>query len=146
MRSGMKKVANILSSFETRLSYILIVLLTVILSVASAARDNSHIRVGLIDMFVSPRTLKFINYIADVIVIIFNIIIVWFGVQLMISSVTYGEKTPATNIPMAIIYAVIPICFALMVFRILGYTSKDIFGKSDVIKGRVKDLPSAVSE
>lgn len=159
----MNRIARFFSNFETRLSYFLIVLLTIILSiqivnryifstsfvwleeiarisfvwliyfcVASAARENDHIRVGLIDMFVSPATLRIINYIADALVVGFNLVIVWYGVQLMISSITYGDKTPVTNIPMTIIYAVIPFCFALMVFRILGYTIRDLQGKSPV--------------
>lgn len=152
----MKRVASFFSNFESRLSYFLIVLLTIILSVqivnryifstsfvwleeiarisfvwliyfsvASAARENDHIRVGLIDMFVSPATLKIINYIADALVVGFNLVIVWYGIQLMISSVTYGDKTPVTDIPMAIIYSVIPFCFALMTIRILGYAIRD---------------------
>ena len=172
----MRKVADFFSNFETRLSYVLIVLLTVILSVqilnryifstsfvwleeiarisfvwliyfsvASAARENSHIRVGLIDMFVSPKVVRRLNYLADALVIVFNLVIVWFGVKLVLSSVTYGDKSPVTDIPMGFIYAVIPFCFALMIFRILGYTIRDIFGNSDN-DSTDKDLHSAVSE
>ena len=155
----MKKTLEFLRTFEQTFSYVLIVLLTVLLStqvinryvfstsfvwveeiarisfvwliyfcVASAARENRHIRVGLIDMFLPPAAIKFITYVADALVIIFNIFIVWFGVKLMISTFGYGEKTPVTNIPMALIYAVIPFCFALMVIRMLDYNIRDIFG------------------
>lgn len=170
----MNKVAEFLSNFETRLSYFLIVLLTVILSVqivnryifstsfvwleeiarisfvwliyfsvAAAARENDHIRVGIIDMFVSPKTLRWINYLADFLVIIFNIVIVWFGIQLIISSITYGDRTPVTDIPMGFIYAVIPFCFALMIVRILGYTFQDFFRMSKIDSDAAnKDLQS----
>ena len=174
--AGMKKIAEFLSDFETRLSYVLIVLLTVVLSVqilnryifstsfvwleeiarisfvwliyfsvASAARENSHIRVGLIDMFVSPKVVRGLNYLADALVIVFNLVIVWFGIQLIISSITYGNKTPVTDIPMGFIYAVIPFCFALMIFRILGYTYRDTIGGPDKDTTN-KDMHSSASE
>ena len=172
----MRKVADFFSDFETRLSYVLIVLLTVVLSVqilnryifstsfvwleeiarisfvwliyfsvASAARENSHIRVGLIDMFVSPKIVRGLTYLADALVIVFNLVIVWFGIELIISSITYGDKSPVTDIPMGFIYAVIPFCFALMIFRILGYTFRDIFGKPDKDTTNIKSR-SSVSE
>ena len=45
-------------------------------------------------------------------------------------TIEFNDKTPVTNIPMGIIYAVIPFCFALMAFRILGYNMKQVFNKS----------------
>jgi C4-dicarboxylate transporter, DctQ subunit len=98
--------------------------------VASAARENSHIRVGLIDMFVPASWVRILNYIADALVIGFSLIIVWFGIELMLSTIAYGEKTSVTNIPMAVIYAVIPFCFALMVIRIVDYNFRQLTGRS----------------
>ena len=157
----MKKVWKFLLTFERTLSYVLVILLTVILftqiinryifstsfvwleeiarisfvwliyfCVASAARENSHIRVGLIDMFVPESWVRVLNYMADVLVIGFSLIIVWFGIELMLSTMAYGEKTSVTNIPMAVIYAVIPFCFALMVIRIVDYNFRQLTGRS----------------
>ena len=94
-------------------------------SVASAARENAHIRVGLIDLILQPAAIRIIDYFADALVIGFNIVIVWLGIELMRSSIAFGDKTPVTDIPMPVIYAVIPFCFALMAFRILGYNFRD---------------------
>lgn len=157
----MKKLRNFLLTFERTFSYVLVILLTVILStqiinryifstsfvwleeiaricfvwliyfcVASAARENSHIRVGLIDLVVPRSWVRVFDYIADALVIGFSLIIVWLGIELMLSTIAYGEKTSVTEIPMAIIYAVIPFCFGLMVIRIIGYNFRQLRGGS----------------
>jgi len=155
----MKKITQFLSTFERTVSYVLVVLLTLILftqiinryifstsfvwleeiarisfvwliyfSVASAARENAHIRVGIVDLFLPPSVVKLLNYIADGLVIGFSLVIVWLGIDLMRSSIAFGDKTPVTDIPMPVIYAVIPFCFALMAFRVLGYNIGGLFG------------------
>ena len=98
--------------------------------VASAARQNTHIRIGLIDAFEPASVVKVITIFADILVIGFSLFIVWLGFDLIGSTIEFNEKTPVTNIPMGIIYAVIPFCFALMAFRILGYNMKQVFKKS----------------
>lgn len=153
----MNQLRNFLRTFERTLSYVLVVLLTLILftqiinryifstsfvwleeiaricfvwliyfCIASAARENSHIRVGLVDLVVPRSWVRIFDYIADVLVIAFSLIIVWLGIELMLSTIAYGERTSVTEIPMAVIYAVIPFCFALIVIRIIGYNLRQL--------------------
>ena len=105
-------------------------------AVASAARENAHIRVGLIDLFLPPSAVKIVDYAADALVIVFNLVIVWLGIELMRSSIEFGDKTPVTDIPMPVIYAVIPFCFALMAFRILGYNIRSFRNRYQNNEGR----------
>jgi len=98
-----------------RISFVWLVYFTV----AGAARENRHIRIGIIDLFVPPSAVRIINLIADVLVIAFDLAIVWLGILLIESTIEYGDKTPVTDIPMGVIYAVIPFCFALMAFRVI---------------------------
>ena len=84
----------------------------------------------MIDAFVPASVVKVITIFADILVIGFSLFIVWLGFDLIGSTIEFNEKTPVTNIPMGIIYAVIPFCFALMAIRILGYNMKQVFKKS----------------
>ena len=114
--------------------------------VAAAARENSHIRIGLIDMFLPERAIRVVNFIADAIVIAFSFVIVWLGILLMRSTIEFDERTPVTEIPMWIIYAVIPVCFALIAARVLGYNLRDIFGKFQGQADTAEDPPHSYGE
>lgn len=87
-------------------------------AVAGAARENRHVRVGIIDLFLSPRALRVVNFVADGVVFAFSLVVVWLGVELVRSSIRFGDRSPVTEIPMSVIYAVIPFCFALIAFRV----------------------------
>jgi len=87
-------------------------------AVAGAARENRHVRVGIIDMFLSPRALRMVNIVADAVVLAFSLTVVWLGIELVRSSIRFGDRSPVTEIPMSVIYAVIPFCFALIAYRV----------------------------
>jgi len=87
-------------------------------AVAGAARENRHVRVGIIDMFLSPRALRMVNFVADAVVLAFSLTVVWLGIELVRSSIRFGDRSPVTEIPMSVIYAVIPFCFALIAYRV----------------------------
>jgi C4-dicarboxylate transporter DctQ subunit len=90
-------------------------------SAASAAKDDRHIRVEIADFFLPARAIKWVTLAADVLVIGFDLMIVWLGILLVWSTIQYGDVTPVTDIPMGLIYAVIPVCFALMAYRALRF-------------------------
>ncbi len=88
-------------------------------SVAGAARANAHVRVALIDRIVPPRAVRILTIFADVISIGFFVIIVWLGIDLVAASNKYGDLSPVTDIPMSLVYSVIPVCFGLIAVRTL---------------------------
>jgi C4-dicarboxylate transporter, DctQ subunit len=90
-------------------------------SAASAAKDDRHIRIEIADLFVPQSALKWMTLVADALVIGFDLVIVWLGILLIHSTIQYGDVTPVTDIPMGLIYAVIPVCFALMAYRALRF-------------------------
>lgn len=98
--------------------------------VASAAREDRHVRVGIVDLFLPEPALRVINHIADFITIGFSLVVVWLGVQLIQASIRYGDTSPVTEIPMWLIYAVIPFCFALIAYRILSVNIRQFRGKA----------------
>jgi len=69
-------------------------------------------------MFRAPRALRVVNLVADAVVFAFSLVVVWLGIALVRSSIRFGDRSPVTEIPMSVIYAVIPFCFALIAFRV----------------------------
>ena len=94
-------------------------------SAAGAAKDDRHIRIEFADLFVPRAAVRWMTLVADALVIGFDLVIVWLGILLIYSTIQYGDVTPVTDIPMGLIYAVIPVCFALMAFRALRYNIKN---------------------
>jgi len=95
-------------------------------AVAGAARANAHIRVGLIDLILPPAAIRVLTVFADVISIGFCVTVVWFGIQLVESSHRYGSVSPVTDVPMSLVYSVIPVCFTLIAIR----TTQAIFAET----------------
>lgn len=112
--------------------------------VASAARENRHIRIGLIDMFLPKSAIRIVNFIADGIVICFSLIIAWFSLVLIQTTIDFDEKTAVTEFPMWIIYSVLPFCFTLIAVRMLNYNIRDLLGKPQ--KQVDEDSPTAFGD
>ena len=95
-------------------------------AIAIAAKENRHIRVNVINMFLSATSLKIATLFADALWVGFNLIMTWLGIVLIKSTIQYEYRSPVTEIHMGIIYFVIPFCFALMAFRVIIYNIKSI--------------------
>lgn len=93
-------------------------------SAAGATRDDRHIRIEILDLFLGPRALKWVTLFADILTIGFDLVIVWLGILLVRSAIQYGEVTSVTNIPMGFIYVVIPACYALMAYRLFHFNMR----------------------
>ncbi len=93
-------------------------------SAAGAARDDRHIRIEIVDLFVGPAAVKWVTLVADILTIGFDLVVVWLGILLVQSTVQYGDVTPVTDIPMGIVYAVIPVCYGLMAYRLFRFNMR----------------------
>ena len=94
-------------------------------AVAIAVKENRHVRVGIVDLFLPSIALRYVNLLADLLWVLFNAVMTYFGIVLVESAITYHTRSPVTETPMALIYSVIPFCFALMVVRVIYYNIKN---------------------
>lgn len=99
---------------------------------ASAAREDRHIRIEIADLFLGPSGIRAVTLIADILVIGFDLVMVWFGIMLVQSTIQYGDRSPVTDIPMGLIYAVIPVCFALMALRLFRFNMRKFHEDSQI--------------
>ena len=96
------------------------------LSVSYITGKNSHIRVQILDLFVNKKYIRTIDIAMDFLWLAFNLLMTYYGVQLVLSVVRYPFKTPILDISMAYPYAIIPIAFGLMTIRLATNIYKDI--------------------
>ena len=88
------------------------------LSVSYITGRNSHIRVQILDLFTPKRYIQHVDICMNFLWLAFNVLMTYYGIQLVLSVIQYPFKTPILDISMAYPYAIIPIAFGLMTIRL----------------------------
>ena len=89
------------------------------LTMGMGVRYASHISVDAVYAFASPRTAKFLQIGAACLGLIFAVVLVWYGSRLVMNTSRMGQLSPAMQIPVGYIYAVIPGAATFMALRYL---------------------------
>lgn len=80
-------------------------------------RYGAHICVEVLPLMVGPRFDKHVKYLAAILGAIFALTLVYYGTRLFINTYNMGQLSPAMRIPVAYIYAMIPISGTFMFLR-----------------------------
>jgi len=88
------------------------------LSISYVTGQNSHIRVQILDFLLPEKWIQRVDFFMNLIWLAFNILMTFYGVQLVLSVVRFPFKSTILDISMAIPYAIIPIAFGLMTVRL----------------------------
>ena len=92
------------------------------LSSSLAAANRSHIRVTAQLLLLPKRFRIWVIVFADVIWVIFNVIVTYHSITMVINAFRFVYLSPSLKLNMAIMFLVIPFSFALMTIRIIvGY-------------------------
>ena len=87
---------------------------------AIAIRENGHIRVEAVYMLLSPRNALLARIGADVISLLFCLVMVRLGFIVSATLWSVGQTSATLELPMGLVYGVIPVGFALMAVRQAG--------------------------
>ena len=88
------------------------------LSVSYITGKNSHIRVKILDLFTPAKYIHYVDLCMNFLWLGFNVLMTYYGIQLVLSVVQYPFKTPILDISMAYPYAILPLAFGLMTIRL----------------------------
>ena len=80
-------------------------------------RYSAHICVEVLPLMAGPRFATLIKYVAAILGAVFALSLVYYGARLFINTNSMGQLSPAMRIPVAYIYASIPISGAFMFLR-----------------------------
>ncbi len=84
-----------------------------------AVRKGRHICVDALHDALPPKPALCVAIIADVLFLIFAIIVAIFGFEVLARILDSGQQSPAMGVSMGTIYSALPIGFVLIVFRLL---------------------------
>ena len=89
-----------------------------LLGASLAVEHRTHFGFDQVTGKLAPRMKKAVEVGARVVVLTFAILLIATGVALM--DLTMGERSPALNLPVALVYAAVPVSGALMVIHMLA--------------------------
>ena len=85
-----------------------------------AVERRAHFGFDRVTKDLTPRTKRVANAFAEAVVLMFSLLLVFTGLLLM--ELTIGERSSALNLPIALVYAAVPVSGVLMVIHMLaGY-------------------------
>lgn len=85
--------------------------------------DNAHFCVDFFVTKCSPFVQKILKYLSFVLVALFSVILIYFGIKLMLSNI--NRISPAMGIPMYYIYTIFPINGILVILHLIESIWKD---------------------
>lgn len=90
-------------------------------------RKSAHIRVDVLDKILGKATQKLLEIIANVLVLAFAAIMLYFSVRLVNFNISGGGgATPVMNIPYFAIYMVLPVSFGLFAVSMIVQITRSI--------------------
>jgi len=96
------------------------------ISAALAVKHKEHIRVEILLSFLKGRTKIIFYIITDILFLIFSYFLFKEGISLVAMLTKHGQISPAVGFSMNYVYAIIPIGYGLMGFRLVQNIIKKI--------------------
>ncbi len=96
----------------------------VFIGAAWAGKNNMHLGVDYFTSKLPDAAMRILKIILDFLILIFSAVVVIVGFQVV--PVNLKQLSPALNIPMGIVYAAIPLGFALLFIYYLEHLIRDL--------------------
>ena len=88
------------------------------LSISYITGKDTHIRVQILDLIIPKHWIRYVDICMNFLWLGFNCLMVFYGIQLVLSVIRYPFRTPILDISMASPYSIIPLAFGLMTIRL----------------------------
>lgn len=95
------------------------------LSISHVTGKNTHIRVQILDFILPAKWIQRVDLCMNLLWLAFNVLMTWYGLQLVLSVIQYPFKSTILDVSMAIPYSIIPLAFGLMTIRLGINTYRD---------------------
>ena len=95
-----------------------------LLGASLAVEHRAHFGFDQVTKALAPRAKMAVERFAGVVVLLFSLLLIATGIALM--GLTMAERSPALNLPVALVYAAAPVSGVLMVVHLLaGWLTED---------------------
>ncbi|WP_338827551.1 TRAP transporter small permease [Neomoorella thermoacetica] len=83
-----------------------------------ALRTNAMAKIELVLNLFPPKIKKLSILLANILIVVLMIAVIYYGTMLVLSPVIMKQRTPAMQLPMYWFYSIIPIASAMMIVRV----------------------------
>ncbi|MGO4886732.1 TRAP transporter small permease [Anaerobacillus sp. MEB173] len=104
----------------------------VYLGISYGVKKQRHIKVDLVLLALKDKGKVVMNIVANLIFLAFAIFVIIYGYEIASKLLTWGQQSPALQIPMGLVYMATPIGMGLTAIRIIQQLFKQVrtlFGK-----------------
>ena len=116
-------------SFSDEITTYLFVLLS-LMGAAIAAKRHSHLGFTVIEDLVSAKVKTIMNFVSYLMAVIFSLVIFYYGILMVISQYTLGQKTAGMQWPEWIFGSFVPIGSFFVLVRFIQILYHIIVGKN----------------
>ena len=99
-----------------------------LLGASLAVEHRAHFGFDQVTKALAPRAKRVVERFAGAVVLLFSLLLIGTGIALM--DLTMGERSPALNLPVALVYAAAPVSGLLMVVHMVAGWAGDGVGTS----------------
>lgn len=90
-----------------------------LLGISAAVKNNNHIKIVMLVNLLPEKFRKWIDFAGDFLFAGVSIVFIIYGVRMVLGFWEFPQKSPAMEIPLAVIYAALPLGFFLASLRIV---------------------------
>ena len=99
----------------------------VMVGAAMVVWRSNHLRVEILEMFVSKRSVIRLRFVLLLITALVGLVMVSYGTQFVWFILSMDQRSTAANIPMGIPFAAIPVGFGLIALAAVGRIARYLF-------------------
>lgn len=128
----MRQLDNSLSWSEELARYCFIWL--VYLGISYGVKKQRHIKVDVVLVMLNQKGKVILNIISNVLFVVFSVFVIYYGYDIATKLMAFGQKSPALQIPMGLVYMATPIGMGLTFIRLIQNLVKDfrvLLGKEE---------------
>ena len=102
-----------------------IIIVTTFIGLSAAVKNRSMITIDVVVQLV-PRLRRPLAFISNIAVLIFAVMIFWLGWDMAVMQAQTSQKTIIMEIPLVILYGILPLMGAMMFARTIQLMYKDL--------------------
>lgn len=87
-----------------------------------AAKESSNIKVDVLNIVLSNKQRIYVTIFSNLVFLIFALLVVYYGYDACYRIARMGQKSPASQLPMWIVYVAVPLGFAMASLRLVQNT------------------------
>lgn len=112
----------------------------VFFGVSIGVRQKKHIGVTLLSDVLHGKVSKIVSAIADIITISAYIVFSWYALQFVLEMYSFGQTSPAMNVPMYIVYSTIMVGLLLSSIRSIMLFWNDYIAANKILSKKGGEL------